>query len=98
MTIYPLTDFLFPKVERKLKNPDQIDEGFIPLSEFDFRKKTIVRDEAFFNDLYPDLPKGAAFALAKVELGMKAKQIRSEYKKYIKKLAFIKQPIILTFD
>ena len=76
------------------------------LADFDFRAASerpgeaapIRLTEGYYSTRYPGLPDNAAFALAKVGEGMKAKQIRSEWKKAQKKLTISKGVKLMSFD
>ena len=89
-----------------LKTASDLETRAMPLSDFDYRlpsakpgeSKPIVLDEAFYSQRYPGLPDNAAFALARASLGMKAKQIRSEWKKAQKRMVITRGPKIVSFD
>ena len=69
------------------------------LGDFDFTPpKPVPLDEAYYRDRFPGLPENAYFALALTSAGMKAKQIRSEYKKRCKKMAIVRSNKLVCFE
>ena len=106
----PIADLVFkdPTVRAgvKIKSAEDLERHQMPVSDFDFRvaserpgeSKPVRLDERFYSSKYPGLPEGAAFALVKASQGMKAKQIRSEWKKAQKKLSISSGHKIVSFE
>ena len=106
----PIGDLIFkdPTVRPGvvLKSSSDLENRPLSLADFDYRvasegageSKPIVLDEAFYSQRYPGLPDNAAFALTRAGLGMKAKQIRSEWKKAQKRVVISHGPKIVSFN
>ena len=106
MQSIPIEELLFKDPVVKGVDPKLMSLRKMHVSDFDFRaaserpgeSREIKLDETFYGERYPGLPQGASFALARAGEGMKAKQIRSEWKKAQKKLAISSGHKILSFD
>ena len=108
MPLIPIDDFVYrdPTVRAGVTLAKTEEVRTMCLADFDFRAKSerpgeaapIRLTEGYYADRYPGLPDNAAFALAKAGEGMKAKQIRSEWKKAQKKLCISKGVKLMSFD
>ena len=106
----PIADLVFkgPTVRAgvTLTKDSDIGTTAMSLADFDFRVPSaqpgeshpLVLDESFYAERFPGLPDNAGFALAKAGQGMKAKQIRSEFKKYKKRMVVSSGHKIVSFD
>ena len=106
MKSIPLEELVYRDGVVKGAPPEKIGLSAFPASDFDYRvgseqpgaSKEIRLDEAFYGESFQGLPPGAAFALARASEGMKAKQIRSQWKKAQKKMTITRGIKLISFD
>jgi len=106
MPTIPLEELVYRDPIVKGASAELIGQKSMSLTDFDFRvaserpgeSREIRLDEAFYGERFDGLPPGAAFALARASEGMKAKQIRSQWKKSQKKMSITRGIKLISFD
>lgn len=92
--IIPVSDLVFKESESKPKNMVILTKADMMYGEAAW-SKPLVLDCDFYKSKFPLLGDMEVFVLAAHSAGLKAKQIRSEWKKHVKKFVVKHKPSIV---
>jgi hypothetical protein len=103
MTTFTIHDFVYPKKQTvegvTLTDAEQLEYTTVSLKDFDYSPpKPIEFREDFYRANYPGLPDNAYYVLEHISAGKKSKEIRSLYKKSLKKLSVSRKQNIVFFN